>query len=649
VAGILAVLSIIALVSACVEESSPDPVARDISERVAGLWPLPDDLPVAARPFQGRDWTAGAIVLQPWGASQYRLVREAATRASELAERFGFNTVALMPPAAANLVDPAHHITEGQFALALDAFRDAGYRVVLYSSIIHLGHSPKWQSGEIARNYPEWLQRDAAGNTVDIYGSKWLSPTSPALAAAIKYSKAIAVRYRADGVMLDNNQFFVASGNDGSGGPTGYEPTSLAAYRQYIASRFGDLAARYFGVSADQVRIPQHPDSLFRLWIHWRNRAWATAMEEFRAGLGSTVVLANTQYLWDSWNLGTDLQYRHEDVVFSESQLLSDAMSAKLILGRALAGGRPLWNYLGTFDPVDFRLLRPPADVAREIASTLAHLANPWVVYYGFDENPADNADSLDTIAAHLGFRARHGELYEGLVPWAQAATLFSGRSRNYADRNLLPAHVLGPLKREVPLRGIDEYHLPGADLAGLRVILAEHVDTLTPEGADRLLDWVESGGILIATPDVGRLDEIGRLRSRSILAERLDQPQLGSADIGSGRIVVVPQRDFERTLDIYSPERFAVEVAGDSPARLEVVPYLRDEAGFVLHVVNHGSPIEAPWTLRLPPDIESRSRSALWYAPDRGRPAPVDVAREPGRPLVMPSMDVYGVLVLRP
>jgi hypothetical protein len=87
--------------------------------------------------------------------------------------------------------------------------------------------------------------------------------------------------------------------------------------------------------------------SLHNLWLHWRNRVWAEATERFRVALRKDkpdiVVLANTQYLYRSPDLATDLQYAHQDAVLSESRGLStDRMVDKLLLGQALARDRPL-------------------------------------------------------------------------------------------------------------------------------------------------------------------------------------------------------------------------------------------------------------------------------------------------------------------
>ena len=46
-------------------------------------------------------------------------------------------------------------------------------------------------------------------------------------------------------------------------------------------------------------------------------------------------------------------------------------MASKMVLGRALAQGRALWNYIGTFNETDFTRLREADEVAAVTASSV--------------------------------------------------------------------------------------------------------------------------------------------------------------------------------------------------------------------------------------------------------------------------------------
>ena len=89
-------------------------------------------------------------------------------------------------------------------------------------------------------------------------------------------------------------------------------------------------------------------------------------------------VMANTQYLFSSNSLATDRQYEPEDAVLSETTGLGiDDLVNKLLLGKALAANRPLWNYLGTFQTGDINRLQTPEVMSMNVSATVAFWPAP--------------------------------------------------------------------------------------------------------------------------------------------------------------------------------------------------------------------------------------------------------------------------------
>jgi hypothetical protein len=291
---------------------------------------------------------------------------------AHLRQEFGFNAIIVQPPDSHNTIaTAADKLTEKQFADGVAAYRAAGYRILLYTSVMALGLSPEFQSGQISREHPDWLQRDPKGNPVLAWGVPWLCPSTGAREVALDRCLEITRKYNADGIMLDNNEFFFAAA-----GWTCHCDACTKAFREYLHKRFGDeQSTQRFGAATDKPRIPTQECPLYFAWLHWRNRVWAEINESFRARLReqnpNTMFFANTQYAYESGMLGTDPQYAREDVVLSEScELNSRQMSAKMVLGKALAAGRPLWNYIGTFaKPDDYTGLRPPEAIGPAIAA----------------------------------------------------------------------------------------------------------------------------------------------------------------------------------------------------------------------------------------------------------------------------------------
>ena len=591
--------------------------------------PLPPDPPLlTATP--NTDWAAAARIVQPWGRTQHTAIVGHERWAPEFAGRLGFNAMIVLPPEAHNAIRPGQPITEEQFEAAVAAYRSAGLKLILYSSIMHCGHAPIWQTGQLAKDRAEWSQRDREGNPIVVWGAEWLCPSTGALQYTLDYTEQIVRRWNADAVMLDNNEFMRTA----AGLPTCYCDSCRKAFREYVGQRFGeDATRRFFGVPPGEIETPAEPGDLFSLWIHWRNRVWAEAMEQFRQRLRKIspdmVLLANTQYQYSSWLLATDLQYTHEDAMLSESRgLTSRTMAAKMQLGRALAAGRPLWNYIGTFEEQDFTRLRPAPTVAGLLAASLAHGANPWIVFYGFAENPEENAASQQRIAETLQLHRRHEDAFARARPYARVVSLLSTRQRNYFSQPLLPAHLQSLRERRIPAETmrIDEFASRADTLPEGLTVVAEGLTCLTEAEAGALAGWVERGGTLLATADVGWYDEIGRLRNGSALWGAL-AGTAGAEDVlqvGAGLAVRVESPTEIADRLAAEPPLVAIEPSTDE---WEIVPWRQDEPPrLIVHVLWHGEPRQdgaVTLTLRLPAGYAATR--ALRDAPTLGAPQPLE------------------------
>src|SRR5262249_33554120 len=152
--------------------------------------------------------------------------------------------------------------TEEQFNVGLAAYRAAGYRIMLYTSVMALGLAPEFQSGQIAREHPDWLQRDRKGNPVLVWRVPWLCPSTGARQAALERCLRITREYKPDGLMLDNNQFFIAAA-----GWTCHCDACTKAFRNYLEKRFGsEKCAQLFGIEPQELQIPSDEGPLYFEW-----------------------------------------------------------------------------------------------------------------------------------------------------------------------------------------------------------------------------------------------------------------------------------------------------------------------------------------------------------------------------------------------
>ncbi len=572
---------------------------------------LPPDLPLPASPPLQEKWLREANILQPYGHSAFVALTDRKDRPARLKKEFGFNAIIVQPPDSHNTIAAAaDKLSEKQFTDGIAAYRAAGYRILLYTSVMALGLSPEFQSGQISREHPDWLQRDPKGNPVLVWGVPWLCPSTGAREAALERCLRIVKEYNADGVMLDNNQFFFATA-----GWTCHCDSCANGFRDYIHQRFGDQqSTQLFGAPPEKLQIPTDEGPLYFNWLHWRNRVWAEVNESFRAQLRKqnprAMLFANTQYLYENGMLASDSQFEREDVVLSEScGLTSRQASRKMFLGQALAAGRPLWNYIGTFAKADdYTGLLPPETIGPAIAVTLAHNARPWIVD-GFDEGPT-NADSHKLMSKLLSWHAGHPALFTG-EPCSRVAAIVSTQSRNVLHSPLTPPHVDALQAAGVSPIGLRDEMLTLNRLRRLDVITIESAGCLPSDSAKALAAWVREGGTLVAAPDTGAYDELGRKRLKSTLWEALTTLGVAPArevTLGRGRVVAPNAKEFATTaVRIAQPHSFIESSASGA----EVVAY-RTANSLLLHIIRHDQPGE-PISLRLPKSFAATSPAKLF------------------------------------
>ena len=416
------------------------------------LPPWPPDLPLpTAKPTSG--WIDTARIVQPCHTTGWLVVSQHKSWARRLSDDFCFNAISLSIPDSHNAtgdpISPAYgydkagkfRYDDALFTQAMESFRAAGLRTMMYSSIMHCGHAWKWETGQLGKEHPDWSQIDAKGAPVVTYGRPWLCPSSPAFGYCLQWTLQAVRRWKFDAVMLDNNEFFTTP----NGLPACYCKYCQTSFRQYVAKRFGPEQARVLlGVdSLDAVRIPTDANSeLYRLWKHWRSRVWAEATERFREALRGVkpdiVLMANAQPLAGTWAYASERQIENEDATLTETRgMATTAMSRKMQLCQALGRGRPVFSNPSTWQGEWTQCLKatyadgvfkdptppqPPETIRIQCAVGLASNVNPWVVFVGL----SDPTPSAQVLIRQMRLAKRWQEESVGAEPYTNVVSLFS-------------------------------------------------------------------------------------------------------------------------------------------------------------------------------------------------------------------------------
>lgn len=582
----------------------------------ASFCELPPDLPLPKFEPRQPEWLKNAIVIQPWAYTQLEMMTNNTVLPGELREKYGFNTLCVMPPPALEAVHGGRQ-TENNFTNSLSHFRNADYKVILYSALVNTGHDPSWYTA--LKEHPEWHQIDPNGAS-----KNWLCPNTGAFEFSLKYTREIVLRYGADAVMLDNNAFM----DTGKGSPACYCTNCHTQFREYVRKRFEGVAPDFFGQSVEQINIPTTPGPLYGLWKHWRNRIWVERMDGVRQALPDTVVFANTQFWhWTSgthgWFMAHDLLYANEDALLSESYFMEPRdVSRKMVLGRALARDRTFFDLVGSFEwkPRRFSQLKPASVVERLTAAAIMHGAQPWLGYYGMASDEPGNAKARAALSRILKFRANHPELFLDLTRYTKVASILPLNSYTQLGTQypVAPPHIRALREAGVTVRGISDVSIFSEDLSGIDILIAEGVACVGQES--RVLEqWIKKGGKMIATEDFATRDEIGRSRPRPSI--NLDT--VAAADIPH---LVLKQ----------NPQRFK-----PSLPQVEVAAFNRNDGRLILHVANFDADPANGCDITLP----FVTTDAWWMAPDSAQP--VSLKTSDGV-LRLPAFSAYGVLNIK-
>jgi hypothetical protein len=337
-------------------------------------------------------------------------------------------------------------------------------------------------------------------------------------------------------------------------------------------------------------------------------------------------------------------------------------------LGEAMSGGRK---------PVLFmsELGKPSADLA---AHAWAETSAGGGVLFVDQLKLAAHPKLLELLEVHYRFRDEHRAIFErrGRRRHAQVGLLYSIPTLLYDQYltavNTPPVNALAGAARALeeghvpydvvilahPDLGFD--HLEPEDLRRYAVLVAPSLEALSERHAALLRDYLHSGGTLAVLGRLGVVDEQNRRRPRDLM------PELERA----GRVITLLDGDAfpssrsreseatrARSRAVYEAIRRSVGaplIRGDLPRMLWVKAWQHEDGFVSTHWVNYDVDYgsgkarpTAPVTLRLRLPSSVPAEEAAWLVP--GRPAQTLSLRaeEGGCAVTLPSVRVYGVLVV--
>jgi hypothetical protein len=509
----------------------------------ASAWPAPAWLGDSSPSLQGWNQYQRVLVDGATGPDGAQYIHRLIT------ERLpGLKTLVMQPPDTAfshggNGGAGGSNATE--FAAAVKAFRGAGLKVLLYSSLVHKGDDVQWANGSLYRQHPEWAQRHRDGSPICLGNgapckTPMLSPSSQAAVEfEVNYTLGLLDAFPADGVYLDDNEL---GGN--ASDPADFSAVAVANWREYLSERFGiEWAAECLDIrDIKSAGIPTQPHVApdgamtmtpqWAVWLRFRNREMAKSNEAFRHALhahSGAAVVAGNELQFADFTLATDLQLYHEDALLTESYDVEEWSAAKAILTRGLAasGTAPAW--IGLFGMVNMTVtpqrLRPAAALAvRMLGACYMTKTKPHLSGSGMQHEPPDVAQAA-VAQTLLWFTKVRASLFDppALQPIPPVAAVLCRAGIDFRspkrEQSSWSLEIGGDwLVKTAQAAGAPAAIVSAANLgnagvlsSSLKVLLLQNATVLSRRAGAAVATWAKLGGTVVASSDSGTLDELGR------------------------------------------------------------------------------------------------------------------------------------------
>ena len=270
----------------------------------------------------------------------------------------------------------------------------------------------------------------------------------------------------------------------------------------------------------------------FRVFLGWRYgilmEIWHGVIEAVReANPQATVAFNNYRRrnsgLALSWNTAIPLRRLDLDAVMScELDMFYGQADIQMKICRAMWGRKGLETWLAA---ADYHAWVPDVDPLNHVQAGLACISGGGVLYVGFGDKPVYRKELFLSLQKALAPRAS----YIGGEPIPYAANLVSQQSMDFQGQNdpsdyWDAAHGVNELLQHAHLLSevVFDDHIDRGEIQKYPILIVGNAACLSTGQAERLTQYVEQGGVLIACHQAGVKDELGYAHPRPVLDELL-------------------------------------------------------------------------------------------------------------------------------
>ena len=271
----------------------------------------------------------------------------------------------------------------------------------------------------------------------------------------------------------------------------------------------------------------------FRRFLPWRYgvlmEVWQGVVEAAREGNPRATIAFNNYRRRNSgvrltWNTAIPLRRMDLDAVMScELDGFSGQADIQMKICRAMGGRKGLETWLAA---ADYEVWLPDVEPLNHVQASLGCLSAGGMLSVGVGQRNTADIKGM--------FRKLHSTLeprmpYLGGKPILYAATLVSQQSMDYdgqndPDNSWDAAHGANELMQHAHLLSevVFDDHVERGDINELPVLILGNASCLSLAQAKQLTQYVNAGGVLMATHQAGEKDELGYPHPQPVLDELL-------------------------------------------------------------------------------------------------------------------------------
>lgn len=393
----------------------------------------------------------------------------------------------------------------------------SGIKEIIYYNV----HALDWKD-QFA--HPEWVQRYRDGKVIPVYGSQVLGCLNSVWREDCLRRLTDLARHDIDGIFLDGPLFYING------------------------CYCDDCRKKFFG-----KYNKDYEQATFKEYLDFRMDSLAEFVGDIHEAVnqvnpGIILYLNNSALRADITGSNTRKLWKYVDIIGAEGGFFVVNKVESLYLPSAMAKdieckaeGKPTVIFIAGDSKPNSYYMHTAAETARVFAQSVSNGANVWYGLHG--PTYLAKSEGAQRAKEFLEYLKKYAEYYENTTPYSKIALLWSTDTADYYSSNVASSDFTGDgielgnsekrgdhyrefigcyemlAQNHVQFDVVDEVSL-AKGLSGYDLLVAPCCACLNEAAMKSLRSFVEAGGNVLATLEIGTYDEYGNDKPNGVMEE---------------------------------------------------------------------------------------------------------------------------------